>query len=107
MTKFYSVGLLQKYINLSLLITLSYSFQVVYSQSDLQPDSIPASQKDSIPEVQIKLPILNISDDDDQDGGGQDIAGLLQLPDFLLGLHVTELGVMTPSTQPCSSTEFR
>jgi hypothetical protein len=78
MTKFYSVGLLQKYINLSLLITLSYSFQVVYSQSDLQPDSIPASQKDSIPEVQIKLPILNISDDDDQDGGGQDIAGLLQ-----------------------------
>lgn len=34
--------------------------------------------KDSLRENQLKVPILNISDEDDKDGGGQDVAGLLQ-----------------------------
>lgn len=60
-----------------------------FSQTEITPpdslklvpsyETIPIeTPKDSIREPQIKLPILNISDEDDQDGGGQDVAGLLQ-----------------------------
>lgn len=58
-----------------LFLSASYSFaQVEY---DI-PDSLPQKVKDSLKSNEFKVPVLNISDEDDQDGGGQDVAGLLQ-----------------------------
>lgn len=42
------------------------------------PDTLKTTTQDSLRDLNLKLPVLNISDEDDQDGGGQDVAGLLQ-----------------------------
>ena len=63
----------------SLLFFLLFTAFTSIAQTEYEiPDSLPQQVKDSLKSNEFKVPVLNISDEDDQDGGGQDVAGLLQ-----------------------------
>jgi hypothetical protein len=83
MTKNYSAlygAVFQKFAFL-VVVLLSLSFSKAQGNSN-PPDSLNRVLPDSLympsDSMVLKVPVMNISDEDDQDGGGQDVAGLLQ-----------------------------
>jgi hypothetical protein len=78
MTKNYPPRLRGFTFRLGLLFSILFPIHSIFAQEGTPPDSLRNTTKDSLQNLQMKLPVMNISDEDDQDGGGQDIAGLLQ-----------------------------
>ncbi len=81
--KFYSTQIRVVFQKLAfLLFALGFSQCLQAQTTNNPPDTLNNVSGDTLwspqDSLMLKVPVMNISDEDDQDGGGQDIAGLLQ-----------------------------
>jgi len=75
MTRFYASRFGAVLQNAPLFAAVLFLGSTAFSQSNTGPPDSLGVRRDS---MLFKIPVMNISDEDDQDGGGQDVAGLLQ-----------------------------
>ncbi len=78
MMKFYST-LFRVALNKVVIVWAILTIPIIsFSQAESSPPDTTSNSQVPADSMVLRVPVLNISDEDDQDGGGQDVAGLLQ-----------------------------